>query len=45
LIEVNVEEWLMHKNYLLVTLLMVAVAAICPARGQAQTPISCKTRS
>jgi hypothetical protein len=44
LIEVNVEEMAMHKNYLLVTLLMVAVGAICPARGQAQALISCKTR-
>jgi len=45
LIEVNFEEWLMHKNYLLVTLMLGAVAALCPARGHAQTPINCKTRS
>ncbi len=35
----------MHKNYLLVTLLMVAVTALRPAPAQAQTLINCKTRS
>src|SRR3984957_7275725 len=35
----------MHKKYLLVTLLVAAVVAICRAPSRAQTVINCKTRS
>ena len=34
----------MHRNYLLVTLLFLAVA-ICPGLVQAENPINCRTRS
>ena len=35
----------MHKKYLLVTLLVTTVVAICPALARAQNVINCKTRS